>query len=141
MKAEKIVLSFIALLAGLIAAGAAFYVYQSTKTIPQQQTKQKTIEKTSPIPKPSLFLNIDRPKDEEVTSNKKITVSGKTEGSAIVVISTPLEDNVVTPSQTGNFSTTVEIDDGENEIHITAIQPNGEDVKLLRTVTFSTENF
>jgi len=48
---------------------------------------------------------------------------------------------VITPSQEGDFSTTAIITSGENQITITAIAPNGEEVKKTVTVTYSTEEF
>lgn len=144
MKKEKTVLSFIAVLAGLLVAGIAFYLYQSTKIIPKEvKTKVITIQPTdSPTPNsPSIFLTVDNPKDESVTDKKIIKVSGKTLKDALIVVSTNIDDDVIPNAANGDFSTTVNIEDGQNQIEITAISPNGQEKKVLRTVTFSTESF
>ena len=141
MKTEKIILSFIAILIGLLASGVAFYFYQSTKTIPPSKLKTIAIVSPAPTTQPSIFLTIDNPKDEEVTDKKIITVSGKTTPDATVILSSQIADNVINPSSTGSFSTTVTITDGENEIQITAIAPNGEETTLKQTITYSTESF
>lgn len=145
MKKEKIVLSFLAVLVGLLVAGAAFYLYQSTKTIPISKTK--TISITPPHVSPeqqknsSIFLSVDSPKDEEVSETKTIIVSGKTTPEAVVVILSLTTDEVVTPAKNGNFSTTAVLENGVNFIEIIAIAPDGEEEKVIKTVTFSTENF
>lgn len=141
MKTEKVILSFIATLIGLAVAGGAFYFYQKSKTIPPSAIKTITILSPSPTPKPSIFLSIDSPKDEDVVSKKIITVSGKTIPEAIVTIISETYQDVITPAKNGDFSTTINIDDGQNVIEIRAIAPNGESSKDLRTVTFSTEEF
>ncbi len=143
MKKEQVVLSFIAILLGLLVAGIAFYFYQSTKVIPPSKTKTITI--TPPIEKnktsSSIYLSLDSPKDEEVVDSKTVTVSGKTTPDATVLITTNASDQVITPAKNGSFSTTVTIENMENQILVKAISPNGEEIDAIRVVTFSTESF
>lgn len=141
MKAEKVILAFVALFFGLIVAGTAFYFIQSARGT-KPQTQQNT-QNTSPTKAPSneLTLVLDKPKDEEVVENKLVTVSGRTEKDAIVVVSTPLGDEVITPAENGSFTATITIDSGYNEIIFTAIASTGEETKVVRTITYSTEDF
>lgn len=141
MKAEQIILSFIAVLIGLLTTGIIFFVYQTTKTIPPNN--QASIRRVSPAPTStsSIFLTIDSPKDEEVVDRKIVTVSGKTIKDATVVISTNTEDVVVEPSLVGAFSTTATLLNDYNRLEIVAIAPNGEEARVVRSVTFSTETF
>lgn len=141
MKGEKIVIAFIAVSIGILVAGVAFFLYQTTKILPSTKTKTISISSPTSTPIPSVFLTVDRPRDEEVSDKKIITISGKTAPSAIIVISTQSTDQVITPASNGNFSTTLIIDDGENEIEITSIAPNGEEARIVRTVTYSIESF
>lgn len=142
MKAEKIILSFFALLAGLIVAGVGFYFVQSSQLNKNSQAKtNSTAPSPTPTPASSLFLSIDSPKDRSVVSKKTIQVTGKTQKDAIIVISTPLGDDVITPTQKGDFSATITIDDGENAIYYTAIAPTGEEKQQIQTITYSTEDF
>lgn len=144
MKAEKLILSLVAIIVGLIAAGIAFYLYQMTKTLPPSKTQNITIKpKTTRAPSPNNenFLNIENPKNEEVFDKKTITISGKTTPKSNIIVSSENNDQVVMPSETGEFTLTQSIDDGTNIIQITAIFPNGEEKKVTRTVTYSTENF
>ncbi len=141
MKTEKVILSFIALLAGLLVAGVAFYFYQSTKAIPPSSVRTVTVKPPSPTPKSSIFLTIATPADEQVVANKTINITGNTIPDATVLVSTEIGDQVTTTAQNGNFQVTINLDNGENLIYITAIAPNGEEVTLIRTITYSTESF
>ena len=144
MKAEKVIVSFVAVLIGLLAAGGAFYLYQATKSLPSSQTKPLTIIE-NPTPEPlsdkNHLFNLDNPKDEAVFSKKLITISGKTISGATIVVSTEDNDQVVKPSNNGDFTLTQAIPDGTTIMHFTAIFPDGTEKNIKRTVTFSTENF
>ncbi len=142
MKREKVLLSFIAVLFGILATAIAFYLYQATR-VSTNKSEEKVIAIVSPTPtpKPSVFLNIASPVNESVLNKKVVTVSGNTADNATIIVLTPIDQQIAQPAPNGNFSTTVNIDDGENIIEITAISPNGEDVKVRRIVTFSTEEF
>lgn len=142
MGIEKALLSFIAVLVGLLSAGVAFYFYENSKAIaPKEEIKTVATISPSPTPKPSIFLTISKPADEEVVQKKIITISGKTTSGAIVIVLTENAENLLTPTSNGDFSTTITIENGQNIIEITAIAPNREMVKAIRTVTFSTEEF
>ena len=141
MKTEKLVLSFIATLFGLLAAGIAFYFFQATKIVAPSNTKVISFASPTPTPAPSIFLTLDRPKDEEVVTSKILIISGKTNSNAAVVVMTDSFEDVITPSNNGDFSTTVSIDDGQNIVEVTAIAPNGESTTVKKTVTYSQEEF
>ncbi|MCL5746706.1 MAG: hypothetical protein M1277_00265 [Patescibacteria group bacterium] len=141
MKKESIVLSFIAVLIGILVAGGLFYIYQLTKTIPNTKIKPISITLPSATPTPSVFLSLSSPTDESVVGNRTITISGTTNPQSTVAIITQTDQQIVTPAENGNFSTTVTIENGENPIEITSIAPDGEEKTIERTVTFSTEEF
>ena len=144
MKLEKFVLSVIGIFFGLLVAGSAFYFYQRINNHPvTKKVISDNAKPTGPTPSPtpSFYVNIDSPKDESVTSNKTVTVSGKTIPTATIIISTDTADQVVSPSSQGDFSTTTTIGSDENKINVTAIAPSGEQVQKTLTVTYSTEEF
>lgn len=142
MKVEKIVLSFVAVLVGLLVAGVAFYLYQSTKALSPTSTHGVSVTSPTPTPKLATFLTIDSPQDESVTDNKTITISGKTTGDSTILLSTPTSDMIVTPvGSTGTYSASTTIQSGENVITLTAIAPNGDEVQKKITITYSTESF
>lgn len=141
MKQERVILSFIMVIIGLLVAGVAFYIYQGTKTINAPRT---TVSVATPSPTPianSVYLNVESPKDEAVTDNKTVTVSGKTTSDATIVIVTNSAQEVVQPSGQGDFSTTITIASGENLIRIIAFGSDGQSTSVQRTVTYSTEDF
>jgi hypothetical protein len=143
MKSERIILSFVAIIVGLVVAGIAFYFYQMTRTVQEPATQQATGAKNPPTPTPdkNLFLSVQNPKNEEVVSKKIITVAGKTTPTATIVVSSEIEDKVVKPAKNGDFTLTQTIGDGANLIQITAIFPSGVEKSVYRTVTYSTESF
>jgi len=144
MKAEKVILSFVAVLVGLIAAGVAFYLYQMTRTLPAQKTIPLTM---APKISPSTsvdnghVLTVDSPSDEQVFDKRTITINGKAESDATIIVSTEDNDQVVTPASNGDFSFTQTIPDGTTLLQISAVYPDGQEKKITRTITFSTESF
>lgn len=139
MSKEKVILSAFAVLLGLLLSALGFYIYQGAKYT-SSPSKDLTIKPT-PTPKPSIYLTVTEPKDEAVFDKKVIEVSGKTAKDALIVILTEDSEEVVSPTNLGDFSTTITLGGGENFIQITAIAPNGESLTVDRTVTYSTESF
>lgn len=141
MKTERVILSFIAVLVGILVTGMAFYFYQSTRKPTPKNTKIITLSEPTQIPEQKVLLSIKSPTDEEVVGRKIVSVEGATEEDATVIIVTPVDQVVLTPASSGNFSATVNIDDGQNFVEITAISPKGDEITITKTVTFSTEDF
>lgn len=141
MKKEKIILSFIAALIGIVVAIAGFFLYQSTKKVKPAEVKKITIDSPSPTPKSSVFITIERPRDEDVVDERIITISGKTIPNAKIVVLTQSNEEAAVAAGNGNFSTEITLDNEENIIEISAIAPNGEIAKTKLTVTYTTETF
>ncbi len=141
MKQERVILSFIMVLIGLLVAGIAFYFYQPTKVVSDKSSVGNSNESITPTPKPTIFLVLNEPANESVVSNKTLSLSGKTNPEATVVIITDSDQLVLKPSSQGDFSTTITLSNGQNLITIRAITPNAETIVLQRTVSYSTEDF
>ncbi len=141
MKTEKIVLSFIAILAGLLVAGIAFFIYSATKSISPGKVPTITITSPTPTPAANVLLTVEQPADESVTPQRTITITGKTTPGATLVLTTQSDDQVVTPTTIGDYSITTTINPGANYITLTAISPSGEEVTKQFTVTSSSEEF
>ena len=140
MKKEKILLAFVALSIGLIAASGTFFLYQKGKEIKPNQIKN--IQAVTPTPKPqSLFLSIEKPRTEEVLNSKTVQINGKTKKDASLLIITSNNEETAIPAEDGSFSTTITLSEGENLIEFIAIAPNGETVVQRRTVSITTEDF
>lgn len=143
MNAEKVILSFVAVFVGLIAAGVAFYLYQTTKVVPTDQAKPSA-QKVANAPVQSAtgdVFTVDAPNDEQVFDKKLITIKGTAVKGATITVSTDDSDQVIQPADNGNYTLTQTIPDGTSVIEFTAIFPDGSQKKIDRTVTFSTENF
>lgn len=145
MKAEKVILSFVAIVIGLVAASAAFYFYQMTKTLPKEKAQIEIAanKKVTPSPTPDRgnFLTIDEPTDEGVFDKKIIAINGKTEKNATIIVTSEDADQIVKPAANGDFSLSQNIPDGTSILYITAIFPNGEEKQVTKTVTYTTETF
>ena len=143
MKAERVILSLVALLIGLGVAGGVFYLYQSTRTVQTPGKKPlPTVVLPTPTPGESThILTVDKPKDEVVQEDETVTVSGKTENDAIIIVDSGSDQQVAKPAQSGAFTLTLSLDNGENIINILAKFPDGSEKSEQRTVTISSENF
>lgn len=141
MRIEKIILAIAGVFAGLFVAGIAFYIYQTTKTISPSSIKTITLQKPTPANDSPVALSIDSPLNEAVTTSRTITVSGKTDPQATIVVTTDTTDTIVNPSAAGAFSLTITAAVGENRIFITAIAPDGQETQKQLTVNVTTENF
>lgn len=137
---ERIVIIFIAVTIGLILTTFGFFLYESTKpattSTPTPTKTQKTV-----LSKDEILLVVDEPVDELVIEKRTITVKGKTDPENTLVISTNQEDAVATPTSSGSFSTTISIDTGINKLIITAITPKGAKKEIIKTISFSSEDF
>ncbi len=141
MKKEKTVLSFVAVFIGLIVAGVAFYIFQLTKTLPPQATKTEVVRTPTQAPKSGMFLTIPEPNNEVISDSKTVKIAGKTLPNSVIIVATKANQEVIKPVSNGDFSTTVTIEEGVNLIRITAIAPNGEEKTVLKTVSFTNEDF
>lgn len=141
MKQERVILSFIMVLIGLLVAGVAFYFYQSTKVVkPSTDISTNSITPTPSI-NPAFFLIVNEPKDESISDKKTVKISGKTDPGATVAILTVSDQQIVQPSSQGDFTTTISIDSGTNYIKIQAIAKTGETLTVQRVVSYTTEDF
>ena len=143
MKAEKVILSFVAIFFGLLAAGITFYLYQSTKVVPSEEATVTDTSVPTPVPTQAdtNTFTLDEPKDEAVFDKKVVTVKGKTEKGTTIIVSSRNTDKIVQPADNGDFSLTQTIPDDTSVLDVTAIFPDGTEKTISRTVTFSTESF
>ncbi len=141
MKTERVVLSVVAIFIGLLVAGVAFFIYQSTRSLNPSKIPTITIANPTPTPALDIYLTVDSPADESVQSTKSLTITGRTTPGATLIVTSDATDQVVTPATNGNYSVTTTLSSGENVISLTAISPSGEEVQKSITITYSTENF
>ncbi len=140
---ERLIIIFVALIAGLFITSAGFLIYQSTKNNTTKETSVKTGTNATPTLQASggLFIEISEPKDESIATNRSVTVKGKTNPANTIIISTNLLDTTGKPDASGNFSIEVDISAGANKIISRSISPTGESAEDSRSITYSTEEF
>ncbi len=85
----------------------------------------------------TALLTITAPDDEAFSSTNSVTVSGKTFAGATVVLTYEGEEQVVVADSSGNFSATVDLIAGYNQITATAFDKTGQTASQSITVTYS----
>ncbi len=140
MRIEKIILALVGVVAGLFVAGIAFYIYQTTRTISPTTIKTITLESPTPTASP-VPLAITSPVDGSVSTSRIVTLNGKTDSQATIVVTSDTTNTVVVPSASGDFSLSLTVAPGANRIIVTAIMPNGQDVQQTLTVSVETNDF
>ncbi|MCD6225816.1 hypothetical protein J7J95_01910 [bacterium] len=96
----------------------------------QESTQEKT-----------LFLSLDSPEDESISSQEKITLKGKTIPLATIIVISEEEENILVANENGEFESTISLSPGPNEIEVSAYDEEGKVVKKTITVTYSTAKF
>jgi len=141
MKIDKdiIVAIIIGVLVGAIAAVAVFFLPNllSKKEAPNPETKETTI--VSPSPAASLFLTLENPQDQAIFAENEISVSGRTIPTGLVVIVSAVDEKAVEADQSGYFETKISLEEGANEISITAYNQENEEKTEAVTVFYTEE--
>jgi len=116
----------------LIAAiGTLFYFWLASRPKPEQAPV--TVE----LPKATLVLAT--PKDQEATTSAQIKVSGKTNSASLVTAYTDTQEETFESDENGDFSGTLTLDEGPNEITVTAFGQDAEETSETRSVVYVTE--
>jgi len=137
---ETILVGIAGFALGLVAAWAVW-------TLPQIVSKKESsviIQKpvASSLLSPSFFLQVDKPVNDSISSTNELTVSGKTLSGTTIVISSVNDDQVMEASGDGQFNLPVNLEEGSNEIVITAYSPSGNEEKNeTRIVNYTAEEF
>ena len=86
-----------------------------------------------------IGLNITSPPTGTVVSSDAITLKGSTTKPAILVFSGGAQDAVLDPGNT-KFQTSYKLQEGENEIQVTAVDGDGNEASTTLNVLYSTSN-
>ncbi|MBI4099476.1 hypothetical protein HY440_00560 [Candidatus Microgenomates bacterium] len=127
----------------LLAAGVGIFAYTRSTTTSQQPTTYPASQPSPsqiPPPPPSepalqsqITLTVNSPKNGQAVSTANITVSGVTVPNADVAVN----DKDLKADASGKFSTSILLDEGENEIFVTASDANGNYSEWDGTVTYT----
>lgn len=137
---EKVLVTFLAILGGIVFSIGLFFIYQKTQQLSTKPPSNKETVEITPTPV-KFFLNIDNPQNEAVFDKKIIQLSGKTLGTAVVVIMGQDKEFVLMPAADGSFSTTITLLDGVNQVEVIAINADGKIITDKLTATYTKEDF
>lgn len=87
----------------------------------------------------SLILNLHSPDDDLITYDSELLVSGKTLPKATVLLSLSQKDLVIEVTSFGDFSTTISLNPGVNQILVASFDNLGNSKTENRTVYYSQE--
>ncbi len=139
MNKEKIITIVIGLTVGAIVTGGYFAL---TNFLPRLQKKDDKII-VQPKPKntespilgnTNLNLALTSPNDRSSTRSATLLVSGTTAPAATVVIFGNAEEKIASGDATGNFSATLKLEPGENDLSVTAFANKINSQVIHRTV-------
>ncbi len=130
MDKEKVITIGLGLLVGVLLAGLYF---AAAKFLPQLSPSKPAVvfngPKTPPPP-PVSSLTVSQPADETTSKQSPITISGQAPAGAKIVIFAPAEEKIASADATGNFTTNIKLEEGENAISFTLLS----DVNKIETI-------
>ena len=143
MKVDKdiILAIIIGIFVGGLTAFSVFFLPKFLSKTPSQTENVETVMEEEPAPSPisSSFLTLENPQNEAIFSEDEITVSGKTTPNALVVIISPTDEETIEADDKGNFEAKILLEEGDNEISITAYTKDDEEQTESITVYYSEE--
>lgn len=128
---KKTLFIAIAIIALVLAIGLIIFLRLASKPKPEQPRTE------AELPKPTLVLTA--PIDQEATTSAKITLKGKTNPNSLVTAYTDTQEETFESDENGDFSGTLTLDEGPNEITVTAFGDNGEEKSETRSVVYISE--
>jgi len=137
---------FLALILGALLGfgltGAYFTFTKTQKTTPTPTPTPQISSIPSPIANltqvPDIKLEISTPTNDIFVNTSSITVSGSTSPKTQIIVNTPISAYNTQSDDKGVFSISVNLEIGANEIKVTAIDQNDNQVDSDLTVTYST---
>lgn len=130
--ASFVVILIVGLLIGLLVAGAAAFLY-SKKTTQKQATPQTENK--------GILLSVTSPVNGTTISESSPTIKGTTGKDSVVVI-TGGESNIVTESESGNFTARVTLSEGKNDLSVYAFDPQtGESAQTSISLLYLKDEF
>ena len=119
----------------LIVGITGFYLYNQSKPETGPNLNFQPVTK-GPV---NLTFNLSSPDDNILVYDGNLLVQGKASQGAVVLMSLNDEDQILDLSSSGDFSITAKLDEGLNELQISAVDSLGNSKVEARTVYFSKE--
>ena len=143
MKIDKDVI--LAIVIGVLVGGVtAFFVFFLPKFLPKSPSQTENAEtvreeQSTSSPVSSSFLTLENPQNEAIFSEDEITVSGKTTPKALVIIISPTDEETIEADDKGGFEAKIALEEGANEISVTAYNEDDQEETESITVYYSEE--
>lgn len=123
------------LILGLIFLGGLYYILNLQYTQPKDRFMAGPVT-TAPR---TLRIDLDEPDDNSLVFSPKINISGTTSPNLDVLVSTDSSDVVVTSDSKGKFSTSIDLDEGPDDIKVVVFDATGDSRMAERNVYYSKE--
>lgn len=139
MDREKLITIVVGLAVGILATGsyfAAIKILPGLRKPGEQITLKPAVEETSKeTPPQPAGLNLDLPADHSATSEATTLVTGKTAPGATIIVFANADEKVATADASGDFSTIIKLEEGDNEISVTLVSGQNPPMIVKRNVT------
>lgn len=136
MDKEKFITIGIGLLVGICAAIIYFLAVRYLPAKFQGEKKTTFTPSTSlQSPVSSNQFTIDKPDDRIATTSSQVTFSGTANPGSRLVFLANNDEKIASVGALGKFSVDIKLEDGENEISVTAIDENKNMVVIKRNIT------
>lgn len=136
MKKEVLIAIMIGLSMGLIITYGVYRVKTAVVAPPVTDLEQAATPSAEAVV--PTVISLSSPEDGLVLSENEVRVAGTTIPEAYVVIFTNNTDTITTADSSGNFSSTVSLEDGSNVIRVHVVNSQGETTIAERLVVVST---
>lgn len=138
MKKEMIISVLVGLFFGLIIV---YGVYHARTSISQPGPSPTNLL-ASPTPQTEIVgteqLVVHSPEDESIVTDPNLKIAGAAENSAYVVVFVNDEEQILQTDEGGRFSLETELELGSNIIQVYAINEDGQEASIERTVIYTT---
>lgn len=146
MKKEVFLAIAIGFALGLVITFGIWTANKSLKNAPAVAKASPTpATQTSVLPTPAsqpsaqnLSLSITSPEDEALVNTDTVSLTGKTSPNALVAIMYEDEQQITQADARGEFSATIDLIAGYNNISVTAFDSEGKDTTQSVVVTYTT---
>ena len=120
----------------LVLGGFLFYKFNPLAPHPDIIVWNKNPVTLEPI---SFNLDVTNPDDQSLLFNSRLLISGQTASNATVIINGDGNISEVDADKNGNFSQDLTLDEGLNQITVTAFNDEGNQKSITRQVYYSKE--
>lgn len=87
----------------------------------------------------SLILNLSSPNDNQLVFDPNLLIQGQTSSGTVIILSDDEKDSVLVVDNKGNFSTTLKLRQGLNQLTVTMFDNSGSSKSESRTVYYSAD--